>query len=79
MQVRQLLISLHPKVNEMAFMRELTSGKFQKREEILRSEIVELYRALDTRQRIQDMYKKKLFDSFSKSNSLFVEKIEFKF
>ena len=42
-------------------MSELTSGKFQ-REEILRSEIVELYRALDTRQRIQDIYKKKLDD-----------------
>ena len=27
----------------------------------------------------ENMYKKKLFDSFSKSNSLFVEKIEFKF
>ena len=40
-------------------MSELTSGKFQ-REEILRSEVVELYRALDTRQRIQDIYKEKL-------------------
>ncbi len=43
----------------MAFMSQLTSGKFQ-REEILRSEVVELYRALDTRQKIQDIYKKKL-------------------
>lgn len=59
MQIKQLLTSLHPKINEMAFMSELTSGKFQ-REEILRSEVVELYRALDTRQRIQDIYKKKL-------------------
>ena len=32
-----------------------------KREEILRSEVVELYRALDTRQKIQDIYKKKLY------------------
>tara|TARA_B100001057_G_scaffold492224_2_gene584156 strand:- start:1845 stop:2549 length:705 start_codon:yes stop_codon:yes gene_type:complete len=59
MQIKELLTSLHPKVNEMAFMSELTSGKFQ-REEILRSEVVELYRALDTRQRIQDIYKEKL-------------------
>ena len=61
MQIKQLLTSLHPKINEMAFMSELTSGKFQ-REEILRSEVVELYRALDTRQKIQDIYKEKLSD-----------------
>ena len=65
MSVRELLVSLHPKVNEMAFMKELTSGKFQKREEILRSEVVELYRALDTRQRIQDIYKKKLSEGLA--------------
>ena len=59
MQIKQLLTSLHPKISEMPFMKELTSGKFQ-REEILRSEVVELYRALDTRQKIQDIYKKKL-------------------
>ena len=57
MQIKQLLTSLHPKISEMPFMKELTSGKFQ-REEILRSEVVELYRALDTRQKIQDIYKK---------------------
>lgn len=61
MQIKQLLTSLHPKIHEMAFMSELTSGKFQ-REEILRSEVVELYRALDTRQKIQDIYKAKLAD-----------------
>ena len=61
MQIKQLLTSLHPKINDMAFMSELTSGKFQ-REEILRSEVVELYRALDTRQKIQDIYKAKLAD-----------------
>ena len=60
MQIKELLTSLHPKISEMAFMSKLTSGKFQKREEILRSEVVELYRALDTRQRIQDIYKEKL-------------------
>ena len=60
MQIKELLTSLHPKVSEMAFMSQLTNGKFQKREEILRSEVVELYRALDTRQRIQDIYKEKL-------------------
>ena len=59
MQIKELLTSLHPKVNDMAFMRELVSGKFE-REEVLRSEVVELYRALDTRQKIQDIYKAKL-------------------
>ena len=58
-QVKQLLVSLHPTISEMAFMRELTAGKFQ-RQEILRSEIVELYRALDTREKIQNIYKNKL-------------------
>ena len=56
MKIKQLLTSLHPKINEMAFMSELTSGKFERR--ILRSEVVELYRALDTRHKIQDIYKK---------------------
>lgn len=64
MQIKQLLTSLHPKISEMAFMSELNTGKFQ-REEILRSEVVELYRALDTRQRIQDIYKKKLDDGLN--------------
>ena len=59
MQIKELLTSLHPKVNDMAFMKELVSGKFE-REEVLRSEVVELYRALDTRQKIQDIYKAKL-------------------
>ncbi len=59
MQIKELLISLHPKINDMPFMSELVSGKFQ-REEVLRSEVVELYRALDTRQKIQDIYKAKL-------------------
>lgn len=60
MQIRDLLISLHPKIKDMAFMSQLINGKFQEREEILKSEVVELYRALDTRQKIQDIYKQKL-------------------
>ena len=67
MQIKQLLTSLHPKIHEMAFMNELTSGKFQ-REEILRSEVVELYRALNTRQKIQDIYKVKLSDGLKDGN-----------
>ena len=67
MQIKQLLTSLHPKIHEMAFMSELTSGKFQ-REEILRSEVVELYRALNTRQKIQDIYKVKLSDGLKDGN-----------
>jgi len=64
MKIKELLTSLHPKVNEMAFMSQLVSGKFQ-REEILRSEVVELYRALDTRQKIQDIYKAKLAEGLN--------------
>ena len=59
MKIKELLTSLHPKITEMPFMSELASGKFQ-RDEVLRSEVVELYRALDTRQKIQNIYKKKL-------------------
>ncbi len=59
MQIKELLTSLHPKIKDMAFMSELVSGKFE-RDEVLRSEVVELYRALDTRQKIQDIYKAKL-------------------
>ena len=64
MKIKELLTSLHPKINEMAFMSQLVSGKFQ-REEILRSEVVELYRALDTRQKIQDIYKAKLAEGLN--------------
>tara|TARA_B100001559_G_C16492952_1_gene619302 strand:+ start:880 stop:1584 length:705 start_codon:yes stop_codon:yes gene_type:complete len=66
MKIKQLLTSLHPKISEMAFMSELTSGKFE-REEILRSEVVELYRALDTRHKIQDIYKNKLDDGLKEN------------
>tara|TARA_B100000123_G_C25695640_1_gene412913 strand:+ start:345 stop:1055 length:711 start_codon:yes stop_codon:yes gene_type:complete len=59
MQIKNILISHHPKISEMEFMRELQSGKFN-REEILKSEIVELYRALNTREKIQNIYKEKL-------------------
>ena len=31
MQIKELLTSLHPKVSEMAFMSQLTNGKFQKK------------------------------------------------
>ena len=58
MKIKQLLTSLHPKINEMAFMSELTSGKFE-REEILRSEVVELYRI---------RYKTQKFKIYTKKN-----------
>ena len=61
MQIKELLTSLHPKINDMPFMSELVSGKFE-REEVLRSEVVELYRALDTRQKIQDILTKAAMD-----------------
>ena len=63
MRIKSLLINHHPKISEMAFMSELQKGNFN-REEILRSEIVELYRALNTREKIQNIYKEKLSKAY---------------
>lgn len=65
MTIKNILVSHHPKISDMAFMKELQSGKFG-REEILKSEIVELYRALNTREKIQNIYKEKLKDGHDK-------------
>lgn len=56
---RALIQGYYPTIDEMPFCAALRDGRFG-REEILRAEIVELYRALNTRHRIQDAYKRKL-------------------
>jgi hypothetical protein len=57
--IRELIKAQYPIIAEMPFCSALRNGRFG-RTEILRSEIVELYRALNTRQTIQDIYKEKL-------------------
>lgn len=57
--IKELIRSTYPKMSEMPFCAALQAGRFG-REEIRRAEIVELYRALDTRGKIQEIYKKKL-------------------
>ncbi len=57
--VLDIITSYYPKTDEMEFCAGLRDGKFT-REEILRAEVVELYRALNTRGLIQEEYKKKL-------------------
>jgi hypothetical protein len=49
----------YPTIDQMPFCAALRDGRFG-RADILRAEIVELYRALNTRGRIQDIYKTKL-------------------
>jgi len=57
--VLDIIKSYYPKIDDMPFCAGLRDGEFT-REEILRAEIVELYRALNTRGLIQGVYKKKL-------------------
>jgi len=57
--IKDLVRAQYPKTHEMPFCHALKSGRFD-RAEILRSEIVELYRALNTRGKIQEIYKQKL-------------------
>lgn len=57
--IKDLIQSYYPTIDEMPFCAALRDGRFG-RKEILRSEIVELYRALNTRHKIQDAYKQKL-------------------
>lgn len=58
-KVYDIIKSYYPKIDEMPFCAGLRDGKFT-RAEILRAEVVELYRALNTRGLIQEEYKKKL-------------------
>ena len=64
--VREIIQSSYPTIDEMPFCAALRDGRFS-REEILRSEIVELLRATDTRAKIQEMYKQKLREAESKN------------
>ena len=55
-KIENLIRSHFPTISEMPFLNAIQEGKFE-RPEILKSEIVELYRALNTRGLIQEMYK----------------------
>lgn len=63
--IKDIVRAQYPKPHEMPFCHALENGRFG-RTEILRSEIVELYRALDTRGKIQAIYKDKLRAAQSK-------------
>tara|TARA_S200000501_G_C20778602_1_gene723940 strand:- start:561 stop:1274 length:714 start_codon:yes stop_codon:yes gene_type:complete len=61
-----LIQSKFPKIEEMPFLSAIQQGKFG-RKEILNSEVVELYRALYTREKIQNIYKDKLKEAADKN------------
>ena len=61
----ELIQSKFPKIDEMPFLSAIQKGKFE-RKEILSSEVVELYRALYTREKIQNIYKDKLKEAKDK-------------
>ncbi len=63
--IKEIIRSAYPTTDEMEFCAGLRDGKFT-REEILRAEIVELYRALNTRGMIQEIYKEKLREANEK-------------
>jgi hypothetical protein len=60
--IKEIIQSYYPKIDDMPFCAALRDGRFG-RTEILRSEIVELYRALNTRHLIQNAYKEKLHEA----------------
>ena len=64
-KIEKLIRSHFPKISEMPFLNAIQNGRFG-RSEILKSEIVELYRALNTRGLIQEMYKEKLNEGLKK-------------
>lgn len=57
--VKKIIQSCYPTLDDMPFCAALRDGQFQ-REAILRAETVELIRAINTRGKIQAMYKEKL-------------------
>ena len=63
--IKEIITSYYPTIEEMPFCSALRDGRFG-RTEILRSEIVELYRALNTRHKIQDAFKLKLREAMAK-------------
>ncbi len=64
--VFDLIRERQPALETMPFCTALLENKFD-RQKILCAEIVELYRALNTRQKIQDMYKSKLQSGSTKN------------
>lgn len=56
------LRSHYPTIDQMPFCAALRDGRFE-RADILKAEIVELYRAINTRDRIQNIYKAKLTEA----------------
>ncbi|MBM3505707.1 MAG: hypothetical protein FJX65_17805 [Alphaproteobacteria bacterium] len=60
----EIVQSCYPTIEQMPFCKALREGRFG-RQEILRAEIVELYRALKTRSEIQENYKEKLRDALT--------------
>ncbi len=61
-KIIELIKSKYPEINEMPFLAAISEGKFD-RKKILNSEVVELYRALNTREKIQNIYKEKLLEA----------------
>ncbi len=57
--IKDLIRSTYPTMDEMLFCSALKEGRFN-REELLKAEVVELYRAIKTRTTIQNIYKDKL-------------------
>jgi hypothetical protein len=64
--IKEIIQSYYPTLDEMPFCAALRDGRFE-RKEILRSEIVELYRARNTRHKIQEAYKQKLREAMDKN------------
>lgn len=62
---KELVRAEYPQLDAMPFCDALRKGRF-KRADILRAEVVEVYRAQDTRDRIQKIYKAKLTQSLAK-------------
>ena len=65
LNVKEIIRSAYPSMEDMPFCMELKKGQYT-RKEILKSEVVELYRAIKTRTTIQDIYKKKLKEAIEK-------------
>ena len=64
-EIIKLINSKFPKIDEMPFLSAIRDGNFG-RKEILNSEVVELYRALNTREKIQNIYKDKCKEAETK-------------
>ena len=65
-KVIDLIKSKYPQISEMPFLAAIAEGKFD-RTKVLNSEVVELYRALNTREKIQNIYKDKLLEANKKN------------